>query len=86
MIANLGINDASINYEVALEFLGQSMQPFIRAIADERAKPNPSAALIAYCEARKTALSRMQRHLPPDDLATITAILDRDDPRAHLFR
>ena len=30
MIANLGMNDASINYEVALEVLGQSMQPFIR--------------------------------------------------------
>ena len=86
MIANLGINDASINYEVALEFLGLSMQPFIRAIADERAKPNPSAALIAYCEARKMALSRMQDHLRLDDLATIAAILDRDDPRAHLFR
>ena len=86
MIANLGINDASINYEVALELLGQSMQPFIRAIADERAKPKPSAALIAYCEARKTALSRMQDHLRLDDLATIAAILDRDDPRANLFR
>jgi hypothetical protein len=81
MIKNLGIN-----YEVALEFLGQSMQPFIRAIADERAKPTPSAALVAYCEARKTALSRMQNHLRLDDQATITAILDRDDPHAHLFR
>lgn len=85
-LANLGLNDASINYEVALEVLGQSMQPFIRAIADERAKPDPSAALVAYCEARKTALSRMQRALRPDDLATITAILDRDDSRSGLFR
>jgi len=86
MIANLGINDASINYEVALERLGQSMQPFIRAIADERGKPNQSAALIAYCEARKTALSRMQDHLRLDDLTSIAAILDCDDPRANLFR
>ena len=34
MIANLGINDASINYEVALEFLGLSMQPFMRVGRD----------------------------------------------------
>lgn len=86
MIANLGMNDASINYEVALEVLGQSMQPFIRAMNSEKEKPNPSAALIEYCEARKQALSRLQDHLPADDLTTIMAILDKDDPLANLFR
>lgn len=86
MISNLGMNDASINYEVALEVLGQSMQPFIRAMNSEKAKANPSAALIEYCEARKRALSRLQNNLRADDMTTIMSILDKDDPHANLFR
>jgi hypothetical protein len=50
-LADLGINNDSIHYEVALEVLGQKKQPFIRAIAEEKEKPNPSAELIAYCKA-----------------------------------
>lgn len=85
MIQNLGINNPGVAYEVALEVLGQRMQPFIMAIVEEKAKLNPSEALITYCEARKTALSLMQDALHPDDHATIAAILDKNDPRAHLF-
>ena len=33
---NFGLNDASINYEVALELLGQSLQPFMQAIYEEK--------------------------------------------------
>ena len=36
---NFGLNDASINYEVALELLGQSLQPFMQAIYEEKQKP-----------------------------------------------
>lgn len=86
MILNLGINNPGVTYEVALDVLGQRMQPFIMAIVEEKAKLNPSEALIAYCEARKTALSLMQDGLQPDDKATIAAILDKNDPNAHIFR
>jgi hypothetical protein len=79
-LANLGLNDASINYEVALEVLGQKKQPFIRAINAEKVKPNPSAPLIAYCEARNKAISGLQRELSAGDVGTINAILDKDNP------
>lgn len=82
----MGINNPGIAYEVALEVLGQRMQPFIMAIIEEKAKPTPSEALITYCEARKAALSLMQDDLRPDDHATIAAILDKNDPKAYLFR
>lgn len=86
MILNLGINNPGIAYEVALEVLGQRMQPFIMAIVEEKAKQNPSEAMISYCEARKTALSLMQDGLRPDDKATIAAILDKTDKNSHIFR
>lgn len=85
MILNFGINNPGIAYEVALEVLGQRMQPFIMAIIEEKTKPTPSEAMIAYCEARKTAISLMQDSLNPDDHETIAAILDKNDPRAHFF-
>ncbi len=79
-LANLGMNNDSINYEVALEVLGQKKQPFIRAIAEEMEKPNPSAELVAYCKARKHALSMLQDDLRLEDKATINAILDKENP------
>ena len=82
-LADLGINNDSINYEVALEVLGQRMQPFIRAIAEEKEKANPSAELIAYCKARKHALANLQDDLRVGDKDTIEAIFDKDNP---LFR
>ncbi|UIX82633.1 hypothetical protein [Xylella fastidiosa] len=35
---DLGINSGSISYEVALEVLGQSRQPFMQAIYKREAK------------------------------------------------
>ncbi len=84
-LADLGINNDSIHYEVALEVLGQKKQPFIRAIAEEKEKPNPSAELIAYCKARKHALSMLQDDLRLDDKDTIEAILDKENPLNPLF-
>ena len=75
---DLGINNASIQYEVALEALGQRRQPLMRAIADERAKSEPSEAFVRYCESRLEALDALQDELVPGDLATITRILTMD--------
>jgi hypothetical protein len=77
---DLGINSESIDYEVALEILGQSLQPFIMAIQHERAKAHPSEALIAYCEAQKAALRDLQEDLRVDDRETIELILNPNAP------
>ncbi|MDR1935715.1 MAG: antitoxin [Candidatus Accumulibacter sp.] len=79
----LGINDAQINYEVALEILGDEMQPFISARNKEKEKTNPSPEFIAYCTARISALSNLEDDLRPDDTETIDMILDKDNK---LFR
>lgn len=77
---DLGINSKSISYEVALEVLGQSRQPFMQAIHDEQRKASPSPALIRYCEARLAAIDELQESLQPTDLTTIERILSKDDP------
>lgn len=77
-VLDLGINSDSIAFEVALEALGQSRLPFMQAIAEERAKPAPSAAFIRYCEARLAAIDALQAELHPTDLATVRRILNRD--------
>jgi hypothetical protein len=76
---NLGTNSSSISYEVALEVLGQSRQPFMQAIHDERQKPTPSLVFIRYCENRLAALDELQDGLKPSDLDTIERILSRGD-------
>ena len=62
---SLGINSESIDYEVALENLGQRMQPFIM--------------LIAYCEAQMAAISNLQEDLRVNDHETIARILNPQD-------
>lgn len=76
---DLGINSASIGYEVALEVLGQSRQPFMQAIYEERQKPAPSQVFIRYCESRLAALDEMQDGLQPTDLGTIERILTKGE-------
>lgn len=73
---DLGINSESINYEVALEVLGQSRQPLMQELDDERAKPEPSEAYIRYCELRLKAIDELQDELRLKDTATINKILD----------
>jgi hypothetical protein len=77
---DLGINDSSINYEVALEVLGQELQPFIQAIEDEKKKPNPSSTLIQYYEGRISAIDDLQENLRPTDTEIIDRILDKSNP------
>lgn len=80
MMLNFGINDTGINYEVALEVLGQSRQPFMQAIHEERQKPTPSQVFIRYCESRLAALDELQDSLQPTDVATIERILTKGEP------
>jgi hypothetical protein len=83
LTVDLGINDAAIKYEVALEILGQERQPFMGAIRAERAKPAPSASMIRYCEMRLAALDELQGSLRAEDAETVTQILDKKN---RLFR
>jgi len=76
---DLGINSNSISYEVALEVLGQSRQPFMQAIHDEMQKSAPSQVFIRYCESRLAALDEMQDELQPTDLGTIERILTKSE-------
>lgn len=78
MNINLGINSASISYEVALEVLGQSRQPLMQAIHEERQKAEPSQSYIRYCEARLSAINELQDNLKPSDMPTIERILSKD--------
>ncbi len=77
---DLGINTESISYEVALEVIGQSRQPFMQAIYEEKQKQVPSQAFIRYCESRLAALDELQETLQPTDLDTIERILTKGDP------
>lgn len=72
----LGVNSDSIKYEVAIEILGQELQPFVSALASEREKAEPSSALIAYYLARINALRELQDTLEATDRDAIESILD----------
>ncbi|MDR1051687.1 MAG: antitoxin [Deltaproteobacteria bacterium] len=78
-LPNLGINSESIQFEVALEKLGQSKQLFIQEIGKEKEKPVPSLAYIQYCESRKSIIDDLQDTLDPNDRDTILKILE-DSP------
>lgn len=80
---DLGINGGAIQYEVALEILGQERQPFMAALRAERAKAEPSFALVHYYEARLAALDELQDSLRTGDTAAVVQILD---PKNKLFR
>jgi len=79
-VLDLGINTESISYEVALEVLGQSRQPFMQVIHDERRTADPSQALFRFCEARLSEIDELQENLQPSDRVTIERILSEDDP------
>lgn len=71
------LNDMGTRFEVALEILGQSRQPFMHAIADESNKENPSESLISYCKSRLSTISRMQDELQPSEIDTANEILNQ---------
>jgi hypothetical protein len=78
-LPNLGINSESIQFEVALEKLGQSQQLFIQEIAREKSKPVPSMPYINYCNSRISSIEDLQDTLDPTDRDTILKILE-DSP------
>jgi len=67
---------AGVDYEVALEILGQSLRPMINAAEDERKKEVPSLAFIQYCDALIAAVGAFQDELRASDIGTIQRILD----------
>jgi hypothetical protein len=75
---NLGLNSDSIAFEVAIEALGQSRQPLMQALAQERASSTPSAALIAYYAARLRTVDALQDELTPKDVDIVRRILAGD--------
>lgn len=79
---DLGINNNSVKYEVALEVLGQDLQPFMEAIRLEKSRENPSAAAIKYFEMRMAAIDELQQELRQDP-EIIEKILDKEN---RLFR
>ncbi|WP_265652762.1 hypothetical protein, partial [Verminephrobacter aporrectodeae] len=77
---DLGPDSKSIRYEVALDILGESRQPFMRAIHEEKQKSEPSQVFIRYCETRLTAIDELQDDLRLNDLDTIERILTKGNP------
>jgi len=73
---DLGLNSDSINYEVALEKLGQCRQPLMAEIRLERDKAEPSQPYIDYCVALLAALDQLQGDLEPRDCDVVNKILD----------
>jgi hypothetical protein len=66
----------SVDYEVALEVLGQYKQPFVQAEYDEEQKQSPNQAFLDYCRARIQVLSDLQDELDTSDIELITRIID----------
>jgi hypothetical protein len=66
----------SVDYEVALELLGQYKQPFVQAERDEERKERPNELFLAYCRARIRALGELQDELDAGDAELIAKILD----------
>jgi hypothetical protein len=61
---------------VALEVLGQYMQPFVQAKFDEEQKEKPNQVLLDYCRARIRALGNLQDELDTSDTELIAKIID----------
>lgn len=68
-----------INYEVALELLGDSMRSLIQARESEFVKDKPNQAFIEYCTARLEAIDMLRDSLSPEDTDIIARIFNPDD-------
>ncbi len=64
------------DYEVALEILGQSKQPLVSALFNERNRENPDPKLIAFLKKKKEAIDDLMEELDPDDEYLIKLILN----------
>lgn len=66
-------------YEVAIEILGQSKQPLVNEIHQERNKDIPNEQYLKYLKARKSAIDTLIDELEPKDEYLIKRILDKSD-------
>ena len=64
------------DYEVALEILGQSKQPLVSGLFNERNRENPDPKLIAFLKKKKEAIDDLMEELDPDDEYLIKLILN----------
>lgn len=71
------------DYEVALEILGQSKQPLVSSLFNERNKENPDTKMISFLEQKKAAIDDLMENLSPNDENLIKQILD---PNVTFFR
>lgn len=71
------------DYEVALEILGQSKQPLVSSLFNERSKENPDTKMISFLEQKKAAIDDLMENLSPNDENLIKQILD---PNVTFFR
>jgi hypothetical protein len=71
----------SVDYEVALEVLGQYKQAFLQKEYYEKKKDNPSQALLNYCRVRLEALDDLQDELETTDTELIAQIIDPANSR-----
>ncbi|GHV04021.1 hypothetical protein AGMMS50229_04470 [Campylobacterota bacterium] len=78
-LPNLGINNDSINYEVALESIGARAHRYVNAQHKEEQKEHPSAALIEYCKQRISAFDDLREALDPSDKEVIERLLTGDN-------
>ncbi len=69
-----------IDYEVALEILGQSKAPLVNALFREYTKEKPNEKLVAFLEKKKEAIDDLMDDLmddlSPDDTELVQMILD----------
>ena len=66
----------SVDYEVALEVLGQYKQAFLQKEYHEKKKDTPNQAFLNYCRARIDALDDLQDDLETTDTDLIAQIID----------
>ena len=69
---------AGVMYEVALDKLGQSLQPIYALINAEKDKPNPSPSALAYYDAKIDLIRDFQNNLRPTETDLVQSILNDD--------
>lgn len=69
---------AGVMYEVALDKLGQSLQPIYALINAEKDKPNPSPSALAYYDAKIDLIRDFQDNLRPTETDLVQSILNDD--------
>jgi hypothetical protein len=75
----MAIKDKYIEFEVALEILGQSQAPLVDAIHNERNKPQPSELKIKYLLDKIASIQNLMEEIMPDDVELVAEIMNKDN-------